>query len=127
MGFQSPFDVALALKKKTNRAIPLTAQLFDHNGNPVTLSTLGTAPPPVVNVSYNSGSSPAVDEISLLDPLGQSSSGNQFNFDPSTNTWWLNLSTAPFSASGTYTVTLQSGDTTQYTVAPQCSGQFVRQ
>ena len=68
-----------------------------------------------------------MDETSLLDPVGQSSSGKQFNFDPSVSMWWFILSTGPFSASGTYTMTLQSGDTTQYTVAPQCSGQCVRQ
>jgi hypothetical protein len=125
-GFQSPFDVALSLNSKTNRAIPLKAQLFDKNGTLVTPDTLGAAPPPVVNVSYQSGGSPATDDTSLLEPLGSSSSGNQFSFDPTTNTWWFNLSTQPFTASGTYTVTLQSGDGTQYTVSPACSGQFVR-
>jgi hypothetical protein len=126
-GFQPPFDIALSLNKKTNRAIPLKAQLFDSSNNLVTPTTLGAAPPPVVNVSYQSGTSPAVDDTSLLDPLGQSSSGNQFNFDTTANNWWFNLSSTPFTASGTYTVTLQSGDTTQYQVSPQCTGTFVRQ
>jgi hypothetical protein len=125
-GFQPPFDVALLLKQKTNRAIPLKAQLFDIGHNLVTPTTLGTAAPPVVNVSYNSGVSSAVDESSLLDPLGQSSSGNQFNFDATTGTWWFNLATTPFAASGTYTVTLQPGDSTRYQVSPQCSGTLIR-
>jgi hypothetical protein len=115
------------LSKKTNRAIPLNVQLFDSSNNPVTQATLGTAPPPVVNVSYNSGTSAAVNETSLLDPLGASSSGNQFNFNSTTGNWWFNLSAAPFTASGTYTVTMRSGDNTQYQLSPQCSGQFVRQ
>src|SRR5262249_42884928 len=71
-GFQAPFDVALSLKTRTNRAIPLKAQLFDSSGNPVTPATLAGARPPVVNVSYASGTSAAVDETSLLEPLGAS-------------------------------------------------------
>ncbi|WP_348263267.1 hypothetical protein P8935_01615 [Telmatobacter sp. DSM 110680] len=70
-GFQSPFNVALALTHKTNRAIPLKAQIFDTSNNLVTPATLGTSAPPVVSVSYQSGTSPAVNETSLLDPLGR--------------------------------------------------------
>lgn len=126
-GFQSPFNVSLMLAKKTNRAIPLKLQLFDGSNNLVTPATLGTAASPVVNVSYSSGASNAIDESALLNPLGQSSSGNQFSFDPTTQIWWFNLATTNFSAQGTYTVTLQSGDTSKYQVSPQCSGTFVRQ
>jgi len=124
-GFQSPFDVPVSVGKKTNRAIPLKAQLFDSSHNLVTPTTLGAAQGPVVNVSYKSDSGPAVDNPELLDPLWQSSSGNLFNFDPTTGTWWFNLATTQFTASGTYTVTLQSGDPS-YLLFPQCSGQFVR-
>jgi hypothetical protein len=124
-GFQSPFDVAISLNRNTNRAIPLKAQLFDSSNNLVTPATLGSASAPVVNVSYQSGTSPALDNTALLAPLGNSSSGNQFNFDSTTSTWWFNLATTPFTASGAYTVTLQSGDAS-YQVSPQCSGQFVR-
>jgi hypothetical protein len=125
IGFQSPFDVPISLGKKTNRAIPLRAHLFDSSNNLVTPTTLGMVQEPVVNVSYKSDTSPAVDKTASLDPLGKSSSGNLFNFDPTTGTWWFNLATTPFTASGTYTVTLQSGDPS-YLVSPQCSGQFVR-
>jgi len=124
-GFQSPLDVALSLPKKANRAIPLKAQLFDTKNNLVTPATFASATPPVVNVSYQSNTSPAVDDTSLLVPLGSSSVGNQFSFDSTTGTWWFNLSTSPFSASGTYTVTMRSGDTSKYQMS-QCSGMFVR-
>jgi hypothetical protein len=69
-GFQSPFDVAISLNKNTNRAIPLKAQLFDSSNNLVTPTTLGSGSAPVVNVSYQFGTSPAVDNTALLDPLG---------------------------------------------------------
>jgi hypothetical protein len=109
------------LTKKANRAIPLKAQLFDRNDNLVTPATLEMAPPPVVNVSYSSGTNEAADDSALLDPLGQSSLGNQFNFDSTTGNWWFNLATTPFTASGTYIITLQSGDTSKYEVVNSCS------
>ena len=127
VGFQPPFDTPLLLNKHTNRAIPLKAQLFDSSNNLATPTTLGAAAQsPIVSVSYNAGNSNSTDETSSLDPIGQSSTGNQFNFDPTSETWWFNLGTSQYTAPGTYTVSLQSGDT-QYLVSPQCSGKFVRQ
>lgn len=126
-GFQPPFSTPISIKHNTQRAIPLQAQLFDSSGILVTPAVLGSAQAPVVNVTYTASSGTAVDETNVLDPLGQSSSGNVFNFDTTSNTWWFNLATSPFTASGTYTVTLQSGNVNQYSVSPQCSGTFVRQ
>jgi hypothetical protein len=126
-GFQTPFDTPISIKSATQRAIPLKAQIFDASGNLVTPTVLGPAPAPVVNVTYTATSGTGVNVTDELDPLGQSSSGNVFNFDTTSNTWRFNLATSPFTASGTYTVTLQSGDVNQYSVSPQCSGTFVRQ
>jgi len=98
-------------------------QLFD-NGTPITdLNIAGAAP--VVNVMFSAGGGPAVDVTDQLDPLGQSSEGNEFRFDPSAGHWVFNLGTKPFSAPGTYTVTAAPGDTS-YTISPTCTGQFVR-
>ncbi len=124
-GFQSPFDVALSLKQKVQRAIPLKMQLLDASGNVVTDTTIAGAAP-VVNINYTAVNSTAVDETSLLDPIGQSSNGNSFSYNSTTQTWQYNLSSSPFSASGTYTVTVTTGDATQYSVSPTCSGTFVR-
>lgn len=123
-GFQTPFNVPLSIKSKVNRAIPLKDQLFDSTGKTVVASDLPT--PPIVNVLFTSITGTGTDETALLDPVGQSSSGNQFNYDSTSQTWWFNLATTPFTASGTYMVTLQSGDVTKYLVSPQCSGTFVR-
>lgn len=126
-GFQPPFSVALSLKQNTDRAIPLKSQLFTAAGTLVDSTTIG-GPPPVVNVTYSAVSGgTAVDETSLLDPLGQSSNGNQFNFDSSTGVWWFNLASTPYKAVGTYRVTIQSGDQTKYAISAQCSGTFERQ
>jgi len=126
-GFQPPFDVPLLLKQTTQQAIPPKAQLFDTSQNVVTDTTIAGAPP-VVTVSYTAvNGTTAVDETDLLDPLSQSSSGNSFGYDANTQTWHYNLSTSPYSAAGTYTVTLTTGDATKYAVSPTCSGVFVRQ
>ena len=122
-GFQSPFSVAIALTSKTNRAIPLKAQLF--NGSTIVDSSILTTPP-VVNVSFSSIDGTGTDDTSLLDPLGQSSNGNQFNYDSTSETWWFNLASTPFTSNGTYTVTMQPGDATKYLLLPTCSGTFVR-
>ena len=121
MGFESPFDLPIALSKKSNRAIPLKAQLFDSNNNLVTADTLAGLEPPVVAVSFSSTSTAAVDQTSLLVPVGQSSTGNQFSFDASTGSWQFNLGTTPFTAAGTYTVSVQSGNASQYQVGNSCS------
>ena len=122
-GFEPPFDVPILLKAKVNRAIPLEMQLFD-DSTPITdLNIAGAAP--VVNVSFSAGGGPAVDVTDQLAPLGQSSDGNEFRFDPLAGHWVYNLGTKPFTAAGTYTVTVAAGDTS-YSISPTCTGQFVR-
>jgi len=125
-GFQSPADQPIGLSKKTNRAIPFKAQLTFVNGGSLVTPTNLNAAAPVINVSYTSAAGITVDDTALLDPLGDSSSGNTFNFDPTTGTWFFNLSTAPYTASGTYTVTLQTRDSSKYVLAASCSATFVR-
>jgi hypothetical protein len=122
-GFQDPFDQALSLKQKVQRAIPLKIQLLDSNGNAMTDSMI---PAPVVNISYTAKDSVAVDDTADLDAVGHSSVGNLFSYDPTTLTWQFNLSSSPFTALGTYTVTVNSGDASQYLVSPTCTGTFVR-
>jgi hypothetical protein len=125
VGFQAPFNNPIALPKNSKRAIPLTIQLFDQNNNLVNPTTLNAAGP-VVSLMYSSGSSPAVVVPSAdLLPEGQSSTGNQFTFDSATNTWQFKLDTSPFTAPGTYTVSVQTGDGSQYAIST-CSQTFTR-
>jgi hypothetical protein len=123
-GFQAPFDQALALKK-SNRAIPLKVQLFDSNNQLVTSDTV-QGKGPVLTVSYSSVSSTGVDVTTSLAPAGQSSAGNQLSYDPATATWWFNLDSGAYTAPGTYTVTLRTGDGMKYALSPSCTGTFVR-
>lgn len=109
--------------KKNNRAIPLRMQLFEDGVLIDDLTIAGAAP--VVNITFSAGGGPAADVTDQLEPLGQSSDGNQFRFDVATGQWVFNLGTKPFGAGGTYTVTVAPGDTS-YFVSPTCTGQFVR-
>ena len=122
-GFEPPFDDPILLKKKVNRSIPLHMQLFS-DGTPITDTNIAGAAP-VVNVTYSAGTGPAADVTNQLDPVGQSSVGNEFSYNPAAEHWIINLGTKPFTAAGTYTVTVAPGDTS-YTLSPTCTGQFVR-
>lgn len=122
-GFSTPFAAPILLKAKVNRAIPVKMQLFD-NGTPITDANIAGAAP-VVNVSFAPGGGPAVDVTDQLEPLGQSSDGNEFRYDPAAGQWIFNFGTKVFSAAGTYTVSVKPGDTS-YDISPTCMGQFVR-
>jgi hypothetical protein len=125
VGFDSPFNVSLLMKHTNNRVIPLKATLDDQNGVVVSGSTIAGAAP-VVTISFTGATGPAVDETDQLLPAGQSSIGNTFTYNSSTGEWQYNMDSSPFTATGTYTVTLTSGDATKYTVSPTCTGTFVR-
>lgn len=124
-GFDPPFDVALAIGKKVDRAIPLKAQLIDSDGFLIT--DLDIDAPPVVNVSFTPGSGgPTEDLTDQLAPIGSANTGNLFRFDPDTQTWVYNLGTKQYKSAGTYAVSMRSGDEASYIVDPTCSGQFQR-
>lgn len=125
-GFEAPFNTSITLPKNSKRAIPLIITLTDQNNAVVTPTSLNAAAPTVVvNYSSTSGTSTYIDTAELL-PEGQSSTGNQFTFNTANNTWQFNLNTANFTAPGTYTVSVASGDGSQYAVSPACSQTFTR-
>lgn len=127
-GFMPPFDNALSLKKKVKRAIPVDIELNDADGYIVT--DLDIVAPPVINVLFNGtvfGDVPP-DDATLL-PLGSANEDNAFRFDPESGQWIYNLGTKQFGAPGTYTVSVASGDTSEYTIdAPggACAQTFER-
>jgi hypothetical protein len=54
---------------------------------------------------------------------GHTDEGNEFRYDDPH--WIFNLSTKPYIAAGTYTVTIMSGDDSEY-ILDDCMGTFVR-
>lgn len=119
-GFEAPCNSG-PIKVKKNRVIPLKAQLFDSNGQLITPTDISD--PPVVQVIYQSGTSPATDMTSEALAAGQGTVGNQFVFHD--GKWQFNLETKNYTAKGTYTVRIESGDATAYGISPTCIMIFV--
>ena len=103
---------------KKNRALPLKAELFDSEGVVVTDADID---PPVVQVIYEAGTQASEDVTEQAVPVGLATEGNQFVFED--GKWRYNLKTKPFSATGTYTITMVPGDS--YVIQPTCTAQFV--
>jgi hypothetical protein len=78
---------------------------------------------PVIQVFFASGVGPAVDVTDQALSAGQGTPGNQFVFSGSK--WQFNLETKNYTAAGTYTITMASGDSDEYTINPTCTAQFV--
>jgi hypothetical protein len=68
-----------------NRSIPLQVQLFSDATLITDTNIAGAAP--VVNVTYSASTGPAVDVTNQLDPVGQSSEGNEFRYNPAAGHW----------------------------------------
>ena len=124
-GFQTPFDEPLGFKRNVKRAIPLKIVLSDTDG---VIADTDLVAPPVVNVLFGSqvfGEIP-FDDADLL-PNGQANDGNVFSFDPATSNWEYILGTSQFTAPGTYTVFVSSGDTNEYLIPDgACTQTFER-
>ena len=72
---------------------------------------------------FDSGIGDAIDVTSDALPAGHGSEGNQFEF--ASDRWRFNLKTQNYSAAGTYTLSVVSGDSSEYVIAPNCEGSFV--
>ena len=119
-GFQSPLDNG-AVTVKRSRALPLKAELFDSDGVPTT--DLEVTALPVLEVTFSpAGSIDVIDVTDQALPAGKGTDGNQFEF--SEGLWRFNLRTNNYTASGSYTVTMVSGDESEY-LAEGCVAQFV--
>lgn len=115
-GFDAPMNFGPVTVKK-NRVLPLKAALLS-SGTPVT----SLNPPPVIQVIFQPTLGPATDVSADALSAGAASDGNQFTFDGSK--WSFNLKTSNYSAKGTYTVSMVSGDDSQYLIN-SCGATFV--
>jgi len=128
-GFTAPFDKSLNLKKRSKRSIPVRMVLRNSDG--VEITDLDVVSPPVVNISFDSSISGAGStDDELLDPSVVSSSGNAFSYNYDNLSWEYRLGTRNLSSAGTYTVSVTSGDDTEYSVdaaGGACVQTFTRQ
>lgn len=120
-GFQSPLDNG-AVKVKKNRVIPVKGQLFDET---LMLTDTDITAPPVIQVTYQS--TPDADAIDVTEDAyatGLGTDGNTFEYNVGDDVWQFNLKTKNYTATGTYTINMKSGDETEYLVNT-CTAQFV--
>ncbi|MDS4057754.1 MAG: hypothetical protein RKP73_04195 [Candidatus Contendobacter sp.] len=105
---------------KKNRVLPFKGTLLSDS---ILITNMDIIAPPVIQVLYDSGEGDATDVTNYALPVGQGTEGNQFEFD---GTWWhFNMGTKGYTSPGTYTVSMVSGDLTEYVINPTCTAQFI--
>jgi DNA-binding beta-propeller fold protein YncE len=121
-GFQPPMASG-PVTARGNRALPLKAQLFDGDGLEVT--DLEITAPPVLQVTFlSAGGGDAQDVTDDALPAGFGTEGNEFEYNLANGVWQFNLKTKNYSAAGTYTITMVSGDESEYLIDPTCEAVF---
>ena len=121
-GFEYPMDSGAVTVKK-NKVLPLKAQFLDMDGNIVTDHDIAAAP--VLQVHYDSCiGEDAVDVTDDVRSAGNATKGNQFVFTKDSK-WELNIDTRNFTAKGTYTLSIVTGDDSEYGIVPMCEATFV--
>ena len=113
-GFQPPLDEEVALRKP-NRVLPLRFNLFDGDGFELTGADISANP--VLQVTFDGVSYSGDADLENVDTAGRGDDGNMFIFD---DTYWgLNMKTKGLSP-GHYTLSVVSGDATEYQLDPTC-------
>lgn len=107
-GFKPPFHRSQTLRNKDKRAIPVKLVLTDEDGELVTGGDVTAMP--VINITHNSN--PTADASSK----GKANTGNTLRYDSEEQQWIYNLDTGKYSDSGTYRVSVASGDGSEYTI-----------
>lgn len=121
-GFEPPLDSG-PVSVKRNRVLPLKAELFDTDG--IAVTDMEIAALPVIQVMFSSDT--AQDPIDVTDDAlaaGLGFEGNQFVFTDELK-WQYNLKTKNYRARGIYTISIVSGDISEYDIDPSCQAQFV--
>jgi len=122
-GFAAPMAIH-PVKAKKNRVFPLKMELFDEDGFEQTNLDIAA---PVVTVMYSS-SPDTIDPVLIEDEAlysGKGSDGNQFVYTDD-GIWQFNLKSKNYNSSGTYYVTVDSGDESEYVIEePSCVTSFI--
>ena len=124
-GFQPPMASG-PVTARGPRALPLKAQLFDAEGYEMTDLEL-TAPPVLQVIFTPAEGGGAIDVTDDALPVGFGTEGNQFEYNLADQVWQYNLKTKDYTAAGTYTITMVSGDDSEYLIDPTCEATFERQ
>jgi hypothetical protein len=124
VGFEPPMNNGPVTVKGKNRALPFKAEL-EKDGSPITDADIAAAP--VIQVLFVSeGGGDPVDVTEDALPAGQGTEGNQFVYTEEDGKWHFNLKRTNYTAPGTYTVKMVSGDDMEYGIEqPTCEARFV--
>ena len=123
VGFEKPMNNGPVMGQK-KRVLPFKAQLTDNDGNIIIDADI-ISPPVIQVLKGDTGrSNPPIDVTSEELPAGHGTEGNQFVFT-SDGKWRFNLKTKNYSAPGTYTISILTGNSTEYVINPPCTATFV--
>jgi hypothetical protein len=116
-GFEAPLNTAVAVRKNARRILPFRMNLLDSVDMPVQFLLAA----PILKVTYSGNYSYNQGFLEELSSVGQGDDGNSFTWNG--EYWAFNLLTRGL-ASGTYNVSVLSGDDEEYTVDTTCQGLF---
>jgi hypothetical protein len=107
---------------KNNRVLPLKVQLIDQYG--ALIIDTDVASPPVLQVTGkdSGGSNADLTNQGLI--AGQGTETKQFVFSYD-GKWQFNLMTKNYSTPGTYTISILTGDSSEYAIDPSCTAIFM--
>jgi hypothetical protein len=121
LGFENPMGQG-PVTVKNNRVLPLKAHLIDQYGS--LIIDTDVASPPVLQVmgKDSGGSNTDLTNQGLF--AGQGTGKKQFVFTAD-GKWQFNLMTKNYSKPGTYTISILTGNSSEYVINPSCTATFV--
>ena len=115
-GFAYPLDSGEPVAVEKNRVLPLKATLTDSDD--------GITPPIVQVVFESSSAAAAIDVSDDILSASHASEGNEFEYIGD-GVWQFNLQASRYTAKGTYTVTMVSGNSCEYIISNPATAEFV--
>ena len=107
---------------KNNRVLPLKAQLIDQYGDLIIDTDI--ASPPVLQVTGKDSGGSNADLTNQGLFAGQGTDKKQFVFTAD-GKWQFNLNTKNYSKPGTYTISILTGNSSEYVIEPSCRALFM--
>lgn len=121
LGFENPMGQG-PVTVKNNRVLPLKVQLIDQYG--ALIIDTDVASPPVLQVTGKDSGGSNADLTDQGLSAGQGTGTKQFVFSYD-GKWQFNLMTKNYSTPGTYTISILTGDSSEYAIEPSCTATFM--
>jgi hypothetical protein len=121
LGFENPMGQG-PVTVKNNRVLPLKVQLIDQYE--ALIIDTDVASPPVLQVTGKDSGGSNVDLTNQGLFAGQGTETKQFVFSYD-GKWQFNLMTKNYSNPGTYTISILTGDSSEYVIEPSCTAIFM--